>query len=90
MYEIRNLAFTAIWINYKIPSQIKEALYTAKQTCFISSYLFGKLEQNNTIYLFEMRYNFMFSFQDQITCTFIKLYAIYNIFMSSSTSIFQI
>lgn len=87
MHEIRNLAFTAIWINYKIPSQIKEALYTAKQTCFISSYLFGKLEQNNTIYLFEMRYNFMFSFQDQITCTFIKLYAIY---MLSSTSIFQI
>lgn len=65
MHEIRNLAFTAIWINYKIPSQIKEVLYTAKQTCFISSYLFGKLEQNNTIYLFEMRYNFMFSFQDQ-------------------------
>lgn len=90
MHEIRNLAFTAIWINYQIPSQIKEALYTAKQACFISSYLFGKLEQNNTIYLFEMRYNFMFSFQDQITCTFIKLYAIYNIFMLSSTSIFQI
>lgn len=31
----------------------------------------------------------MFSFQDQITCTFIKLYAIYNIFMLSSTSIFK-
>lgn len=90
MHEIRNPAFTAIWIHYKIPSQIKEALYTTKQTCFILSYLFGKLEQNNTIYLFEMRYNFMFSFQDQITCTFIKLYAIYNIFMLSSTSIFQI
>lgn len=44
MHEIRNLAFTAIWIHYKIPSQIKEALYTAKQTCFISSIQFTYLK----------------------------------------------